>query len=42
MRRFAREHAHISVEQQKETAGDRLSDEDAMNSALALPKVGST
>lgn len=34
MRRFAREHAHTFLERQKEAAGDRLSDEEAMNIAL--------
>lgn len=34
MRRFAREHAHTFLEQQKEAAGDQLSDEEATNVAL--------
>ena len=34
MRRFAREHALAFLEQQKKAAGDRLSDEEAMNIAL--------
>lgn len=34
MRRFAREHAGSFLEQQKEGAGDRLSDREAMTVAL--------
>jgi hypothetical protein len=34
MRRFAREHANTFLEQQKAAAGGRLSDEEAMETAV--------